>query len=421
MNRNYIKILVALFIISKGGIFAKETLNWKQVLDLAEKNNYTLKQAKLNLKQLELKMKIAFGNFYPTLSLNASVDKNYAKNYESDWIYSYGASLGVNLFSGFSRINTLKIQKLEWEIAKENYKRTYANVLYELKEKFVNLYYAQKLFELSQKIYERRKQNYELVKLKYESGSEDLGAFLRVEADLINAEYELNKAQRDKDVSLKQLFFTIGTQDVQDVEVEFSFETSSDIEDIIKKDEQKIIAQIPELKIKEYQLEKAKLQAKLSESNFYPTINFFANYNISDNKPIPDKDNWKVSLGFKSSLNLFNGFKNFNDLKIANIEIKTAEFELSDTKLSLLENFYMLKNSYINSKELLKVRQKYIDALQKQSDIVSLKYANGLATYYDWYQTEESFINSQKSLLSQKKELIYAEINLKKFLAILEE
>jgi outer membrane protein TolC len=66
------------------------------------------------------------------------------------------------------------------------------------------------------------------------------------------------------------------------------------------------------------------------------------------------------------------------------------------------------------------VREKYLHALEKQSEIISLKYANGLATYYDWYQVEESFINMQKSLLNLKKELILSELNLKKYLGWLE-
>jgi len=37
------------------------------------------------------------------------------------------------------------------------------------------------------------------VKLKYESGSEDLGSLLRVEADMLQAEYELkNYKEKEK-------------------------------------------------------------------------------------------------------------------------------------------------------------------------------------------------------------------------------
>jgi len=84
--------------------------------------------------------------------------------------------------------------------------------------------------------------------------------------------------------------------------------------------------------------------------------------------------------------------------------------------LTLINNFYNLKNNYVDTKELLEVKEKYLSALEKQAEIVSIKYVNGLATYYDWYQTEESFINMQKSLLNLKKELILSKLNIKKFL-----
>ena len=69
----------------------------------------------------------------------------------------------------------------------ENYKRTVVNIVSSLKESFINLYFVQENISLLEKIL-RRKQNYELVKLKYESGSEDLSSLLRVEADMLQAE-----------------------------------------------------------------------------------------------------------------------------------------------------------------------------------------------------------------------------------------
>jgi len=418
MNKIYRYFLLCFFTTS--ALFSQQVINWEQVLKEAKEKNPQLKQEELNLKQTELKIALVKSELYPQLSFSFSSGKNYSENFESKVNYSYNISAGITLFSGFSTINSLKSQLLDLQIAEENYKRVLSDIIFSLKESFINLYYTQEMYSLAENIFKRRKQNYELIKLKYESGSEDLGSFLRVETDMLQAEYELRKIKRERENAIRELLKNIGRDDFIDIKVETYSDLSSDVEKIIAQDGATIITQIPEYKIKQYQLAKMQVQAKIAKSSFYPSVSFSADYGLSDTNPIPDKNKWGLSLGLRTSYNIFSGFRDLTDLKIANNNIKTAEFELHNTKLNLINNFYILKNNLIDIKESLVVKEKYLKALEKQAEIVSIKYANGLASYYDWYQTEDSFINTQKSLLDLKKELILSELNLKKFLGYLE-
>jgi len=417
MNKFH-RLLPLCFFISS--LFSQQVVKWNDVLKEAKEKNLQLKQTEISLQQTKLKIERVKSEFYPRLNFSASSIKNYSKNFDSDIVYSYNLSLGIDLFNGFSTINNLRLQLVELLITQENFKRVYVDTVSSLKENFINLYFVQENIALAEKILQRRKQNYELVKLKYESGSEDLGSLLRVEADMLQAEYELKKLQREREVVIRQLLKILAKENFVDIKVETISELDEDIEKIINQDVADVIKQIPEYKIKQYQLLETQIQAKLAKSNFYPTVSFSANYGFSDTKPIPDKDKWNLSLSLRASYNIFNGFRDITDLKIANNNIKTAEFELENTKLNLMNNFYVLKNNYIDAKELLVVREKYLQALEKQAEIVSIKYANGLATYYDWYQTEESFISMQKSLLDLKKQLILSKINTIKFLGKIE-
>ncbi|MFN3550574.1 MAG: TolC family protein, partial [Endomicrobiia bacterium] len=187
-----------------------ENLSWNEILKEAKEKNLQLRQAELNLKQTKIAIEKLKGEFYPQISLGGTASKNYKENFESETNYSYNLSLGMDIFSGFTRINNLRLQIVELQIIEENYKRTMADVVSELKKNFVDLYYSQEMIVLSEKILQRRNQNYELVKLKYESGREDLGSFLRVEADKFQTEYELNKAKRDYEQKVRQLLKTIG-------------------------------------------------------------------------------------------------------------------------------------------------------------------------------------------------------------------
>ncbi|MFN3551422.1 MAG: TolC family protein, partial [Endomicrobiia bacterium] len=230
-----------------------------------------------------------------------------------------------------------------------------------------------------------------------------------------------NKAKRDYEQKVRQLLKTIGRDGFVELKVETTFDLDlEDVYNLFKRNIDDLILEIPEYKIKKYKVEQTKLQEKIAKSDFYPTISASVGYGLSDTEFIPNYNKWSLSIGLKANYIVFNGFKNLNDLKIVNTKIKTAEIDLYDTKLNLQNNFYLLKNEFFGLKELLTVKEKYLKALEKQSEIITIKYANGLTTYYDWYQTEESFINLQKSLLNLKKELIISEIELKKFLGFIE-
>lgn len=412
--RKMIYLIVVLFL--PFSVLYSEILSWEDALKEAKQNNLKLKQAELNLEETNLKLKRAKSELYPQIFLGSSVNKTYKENYESDIIYSYNASLSYTLFSGFSRINNLKLQTIELQISQENLRRQLSDLISEIKQEFFSLYYCKQKILLAEKILKRRQQNYELIKFKYESGREDLGNLLRVEADFLYAKYELENAKRNYEITMRKFLKTIGKEIFNNIEINVDSMPAVDIKPLFTQDTETLISQTPEYKIKYYQLEKNKIQQKIIKSAFYPTASFSLNYLLTDTKPIPDKRNWSLSLALRATYNIFNGFKDLTDLKIANINIKTAEIELKDTKLNLQNNFYILKNNIVDLEELVAVREKYLKALETQAEIVSIKYTNGIANYYDWYQTEESYINMQKNLLNLKEELMSKKIELKKFL-----
>ncbi|MCS7227915.1 MAG: TolC family protein, partial [Endomicrobia bacterium] len=215
-----------------------KNLTWQQIVKEAKQKNPQLQQTIINFNQARIKLESIKSEFYPQISLSASTSKNLHKEYEPEVGYSYNLSAGITLFSGFSRVNNLKAQIIEMEIMQESYKRTLANLIASLKENYIDVYYTQESINLSEKILQRRRQNYELVKLKYASGKEDIGALLRVEADMLQAEYELNRAKRALEVALRTLLKNIGEEQIFMIKIVDKIEDTNDIkiEDLLKKD-----------------------------------------------------------------------------------------------------------------------------------------------------------------------------------------
>lgn len=412
MNKKfYILTLFCLFFFVQKCILA-ENFTLEKILSETKIKNPTLIKAKQLLDQAELNYKISWSNFWPKITASADVSRS-GNNSSSDEIarYSYGISGRLTLFNGFGNIAQLKIKYIELKIAQEQYRRTLADIIYNVKKSFINLLWAQENIVLAEKIYSRRKANYELIKLRYEAGREDKGSLLKVEADLLNAEFELKKAYRDKTVYVTQLLKDIGTESLKDITVEGTFytdkpDTITTFLDFAKN--------TPEYKIAELKLKKAEQEIIYSKSAFYPDLSLSLNIFASGTEFPLNSPNWSYGIGL--SLPLFSGRKNYYSYVLSEKNKILQEQSLNETKLQLLANLESVYNMLIDDYETMKIREKYLQACEEQSKIITLKYLNGFVSYYDWYSVENEYINAQKSFLNSARNVAISFATWKKYL-----
>lgn len=395
MNPKDNKFFTLIFFLLSN-ILISSPLTWDQILFETKTKNPTLIKAKQLLEQAEINYKILLSNFLPKISASADISRLGNNNIAEDITrYSYGISGRLGLFNGFNDIAQLKIKEIELQIAKEKFNRTYADVIYNVKKSFFNLLWAQKNVELAEKIYTRRKKNYELIKLRYDAGREDKGTLLKVEADLLNSEFELKKSYRNKTVIAKQLLKEIGTEPLEEISVEGNFyEQTPDIinnfSDLVKN--------IPEYKIEELKLKKVEQETIISKSMFYPEISLSANFSVSGTEFPLNSRSWYSGIGL--TVPLFYGGKNYYNFVLSQKNKLIQEQSFNETKIQLLSSLETIYNTLIDDYENIKIKEKYLQATEEQSKIITLKYLNGLVSYYDWYSVENEYINAEKNFLN---------------------
>ncbi len=197
-------------LILTDNLYAKE-MTWQDIVNEAKLNNPTIKKAEDSLKQVQLSYKVSKSNFFPQISASAGKTRsgtevtNPADNYIYTDYYTYGISGTLSVFKGFADSTDLKIKNIDIHIETEKYRRTLSDIFYNLKKSYVNLLWAQEMVNLSKEIYDRRVKNYELVQQKYKAGREDKGSFLRVAADMFQAEYDYTQSKRNLEEASSQL------------------------------------------------------------------------------------------------------------------------------------------------------------------------------------------------------------------------
>ena len=390
------------------GIFAQE-LTWNDILAQAKQINPTLKKAEANLKQAQLNYDAAYTNFLPQLSANASANQSNTDSGGFNRQYSYGLQGSLSLFNGFSDIAGIKVQEANLRIAEASYSRTLADTVYSLKSNFINLLWAQETVKLLDQILQKRTQNYDLVKLQYNSGTQDKGSLMRIEADTVSAQYDLDKANRYLKLSALQLLKTIGREDFIEITATGTF----DYDDALLNTNLSGLAEkTPEYKNAYYSLAKAKSELQSAESGLYPSLDLSGSTSKSGPEWAPSNSGW--NLGLSLNYPFFPGGRNIYNVKIAKSGIAAAEENLLETKQQLEVGINTSFNNFTDAVGNLGVSQKLLNASQEQSDIITTQYINGLQSYFNWYSVENDYINALKSVLNARQNAVLQEANFNK-------
>lgn len=397
-------LLAGIILVNLHLVFA-EALVWEDVLSEAKKKNPGIISAHQSLKSARLSYRSAFTNFLPQLSASAGWRKSssitsfesFAEGGSENEEFNYGISGRLSIFSGFKNSSKLKQERAELKREEAKFKRTVSDTVYDLKVAFAQVLRGQKTISLSEEILKRRRENTQLVKLRYEAGREDKGAYLRSEADLYQAEHETSSAKRNLKTQQMKLLKEMGRDEFEVITVSGVFKVAPP-EGILSF--QELLVKSPDYLVARYGVDSSKYNLRYTRGAFYPQISFSGSTSRSGPEWPLERARWNVGLSL--SYPFFSGGKKIYDLKIAQTDKVKSEENFREIKQEILFQIEQVYNGLIDAVENVKVREKYFIASQERAKISGVKYINGLISYQDWDTIENEFINSKKSLLGAK-------------------
>lgn len=397
--KNIKKYFSALFFLFCGFSFANaRDINWESIARRTEKNNPSVQSAKIKFENAKIACKNAMSGYFPEIILKGAASQGENSNNFSR-SYSYGLSAGLSLFSGFETYNTVRQKNAELKAAEADYKRAVSDAAYEAATQYVNLMWAYETVELLKQIRERRIENRDIIKLKYDSGNVDAGSLRRVEADVETASYELRKAERYIETASAALLKAMGSGGEETLYTGEKLKVEQ--RTAVKPDFDELVLDIPEFISARHGAESYKALAAKSKSVLWPSVGLSGSISRFDDKWTPDKQSWDA--GISVSYRLFAGGKSYFDIKTAANQMAEAAENFKNTANRLKAKCTANYNALIDCLENVNVREYYLEASKLQAEISQNKYINGLSTYQDWYSIENDYINAQKTFLDAKK------------------
>ncbi len=198
--------------------------NAKQVYDKALTNRPEISKAKLDVKNAEIGVELAKGDYLPTLSYSLGLSSSYFHRFTNilqandfffsqiqDRIqYSVGLSLNIPIFNRFqtkNRVAKSRINKKAFELALENQKLELEQTI---EQAFLDAKAAAKTFEAAQISLAAQKEAFKNAQTSYEYGSMTQFDFDQVRNRLVNSQGAMIRAKYDYIFKTKVLKFYFG-------------------------------------------------------------------------------------------------------------------------------------------------------------------------------------------------------------------
>lgn len=413
-------ILLFLCLPLKDAPAEEEIVTWEACVKEAKANHPDLLSAQEKIKQAKATKEITRSVYLPKLTFDASevTTKNASFGASGSSVelvstgsnrkttYQFEGTAQQLLFDGFKTSFDMSGNERSVSAAKYYYGVTSSNVRLNLRTSYVYLLSSQEYLKVTKDIEARRKQIFEMVKLRYEGGREHKGSLMTSEADFAQAIYEVAEATRNIYLYQRQLTKALGREKFKlmaatgDLSVNESARMLPNFENISETN--------PLLRQMIAQTEAAKFGLKSAYADFLPQIYATGSVGNTNTRWPPDKNEY--SIGTSLTFPLFDGSK-FANVDKAKGALGQAK---ADEKSKKTEVIYTLANTWTklqNTIDNVEVQRKSLDAAEQRAKIAVAEYSIGLLSYDNWIIIENNLVAAKKAFINAQTAALVAEAN----------
>jgi outer membrane protein TolC len=392
--------------------------SWEQVLQTAKTHSIDLQIAREKIQQKENDLASLRSALLPQVGASLGLNTGASAGQDEELLkqdphFSENARLSVQQQVWDPQTSPkLKQGELAVETEKLNYEIAEINLRLQLRQEFCELLRTGQALELARTVTARRRQQYELVELRYSGGLEHRGSLLTAKANLSKAEFSEKQLERRLERNRQQLARTMGVSGNAEIIPDLSLRT-----DLSQRpDVRGLLESSPTLKAIAARLQNAGLNTAIARTAYIPSVYLSGSLSKgwsqsrTDGETVNGEDSsW--SLGGSLSFDLYDGGK--KNLAVANAKSNEAiqELELSagqrDTALTLEKAW----DNLLDARDSIHAAQEQLQATTERSTIAAEQYANGLISFDNWIIIEDALVSAQQQELSSKIDALVQEAN----------
>lgn len=405
-------IIIIFLIITLSDGKSEEILNWQDCVKIARENHPDLISAKEKVSQAKTNAGITRSVMLPQIDTNATAatsKNNYSGRASSlsgkTESYSYGITGKQLLFDSAKSAYDLKSAQKQIESSDFDLQITSTNVRLSLRNSFIQLLRAQESMSIAKDIVKIRKQNFDLVEMRYKAGVENKGSLLQAEANLAQAEFELSQAERQVSLGQHSLIKGMGLSEFKPIKI------SGDIKSVKPQNEKPDTASLavinPALQKIRKQKESAEYKIKAADLDNSPKLYGQLSAEKTGSKWPPE--NSELTASVQLSFNLFQGGKYYYQSSNARAVYRQLTADERSVRDSIMISLEQKWTEFRNYTDIANVQSKFLKAAEERAVIADAQYAIGSLVFNNWIIIQDALVSAKKSYLEALASAQFAE------------
>lgn len=456
------KILFLLLLVAFQLSAQEKKWTLEECVDYAVKNNISVKQSELDLKNTNIAKKDAIGAFLPSVNASASHSWNIGLNQnittgllqnQTTQFTSAGLNLGVDIYNGLR--NQLQLRRSNIAIIATQYQLT--KMQEDIALNVANAY-LQILFSKENLKVQQQQQTYNITQFNrtkelVDAGVVPNGDLLDIKATVATDSQRVIAAENSLLISKLSLAQLLRLDDFKNFDIDED-QISFFNEEILLQSSENILSKAKEtrteLKIAQSNVEIAEKDVAIARSAFQPKLSGFYSFSTraaySDRivgvqpntlnptsiigfvdgtnqsvlqqnfspilgKPAPIfdqfSDNKGQNFGLQLSVPIFNGFSARNNVERSKVTLERAKLNLSQQELDVERNVYIAYTDANSAKESYEAASVTLEARKLSNEYAKERYEVGLMNIFDYNQAQTLLVNAQSEVLRTKYDYIF--------------
>ena len=433
------KTVLAMALLMSMTAQGQKTWSLRECLDYAMQNNITLRKAQLQKQAAIEERKASQAALLPSLSASTnqavgyrpwqeggaytngsgSVETSVRKTYYNG---TYGINASWTVWNGNKNYNQVKLDKLAEQQAELSWQTSANSIQERIAQLYVQVLYTNEAIAVNQQSLEASKKNEERGQSMVEVGSMSKAELAQLTAQRATDEYNLVAAQTNLanyKLELKQLLEITGDQEF-DVATPAASDAQAlaEIPSLTSVYEQ-ALAQRPEIKNAELELQSSDLQIKIARAGYLPTVSLTGGVGTSTSSNNSHdwgkqmKTNFDASAGVGVSIPLFDQRKTRTAVNKAQLQREEALLTMENERKELyqtIEGYWLDAQS---NQQKFRAAQANVESEQASYDLLSEQFQLGLKNIVELMNGKTSLLQAQQNKLQSKYMTILAQQLLK--------
>lgn len=405
----------------------KQTWSLDDCINYALEKNIQLQQNKISLQESEVDVKTAKAALFPSLSFNTGqnlVNRPYQQNsstvsgteiISSNNKTTYNGSYSLNaqwtLWNGGQRLNNIKQQKKNQEIAELSVAETENTLKEEITKLFLQILYADESVNINKGTLEVSKATYERAKELFNQGSISKADLAQLESQVGNDEYQLVtsvSSLRNYKLQLKQMLELDGTAEM---ELELPVLDDAKVMQLLPSQEdvyQTALANRPEIQSSKLSIDNAKLAISSAKSGYFPTISLSASTSSMTNNSSQNnwaqqmKYGWNNMIGLNISVPIFNNRQTKSAVEKARFQYNSSLLNLQDKQKGLYTDIETIWLDALNAQQQYAAAEVKLKSSQTSFDMVNEQFKLGMKNTVELLTEKNNLLSAQQQRIQAK-------------------